>query len=449
VTQVEIPLTPLVDNSRGWTEHPVSHASRDRSVYLRFEPTSIGDNRGPYRLTALGAEIQRHLQVGGGGQPEGILTTKLNVLESAITQVHEAWRDCVVRHSEPTLDGESWHPFGAPDLSRDQRADARLREVVRPLATAGNNLYRLLFCGGDNAVRAIGGVLEKILRDPGHLISVQSDSLFVPWRLLYTPPPGYENFQYDPDSPVSWEGFWGYSHLVEHNFNYSLEWKPCILVSDARIVAGVNVDTDLDEQFPEAPSIKPVLDMFESDIGVGIGNVITRESKIAFGSAIKAPDYGDNIVYFGCHGTGVSAAADAAESEIRLTDKVPIRSTDLTIWLAGGPLPTAPLIFINACEAGQMSSIYTSIGQTLMGLGGANCLIGAQIDVPPAFAAEYARRFFPEIITTGDGEPILVGDAFHRQTQTWLTQRKNPLGLIMSLYRGLDSHFCRATDLWG
>jgi hypothetical protein len=206
------------------------------------------------------------------------------------------------------------------------------------------------------------------------------------------------------------------------------------------------VDTDLDGEFPEAPSVEPVIEMFES---IPVAK-IKRETKSELGSAIKSSDYGDNIIYFGCHGTGVSAATGPAQALVRLTDKEPIRSTDLTDWLAQSPLRTNPLIFINACEAGQMSVIYTSIGRVLMD-SGANCLLGAQVDIPPSFAAAYARAFFPQVTVPGAAvlgqeAPVRVGDVFQELAKTWIIQRKNPLGLVMSLYRGLDSHFCRAQD---
>jgi hypothetical protein len=445
MSQAEILLVPIVDNTDGWTRAPIGHGSRVRSVYLRFEPVPE-NGTGSYKVTALGDEMRKYLPM-GGGQPEGTLTVRRDILVSAITEVQQMWQQHVVQHLDPKPGGTHWFPFAEkPDLSDDPRADARLREVARPLAAAGYRLYRLLFCSGDEVMKEIGSALEKILSIRGQLISVQSDSLFAPWWLLYTPPPGFENFEDDSASPVPWEGFWGYSHLVEHNFKYSPQWKPCINIDATGIIAGLNVDRDLDEEFPEAPSIKPVIEMFES---INIAS-ITRETKSALRKDIRSSDYDDDIIYFGCHGTGVSAATGAAQALVRLTDKEPIRSTDFTDWLAQSPLHTNPLIFINACKAGQMSAIYTSIGRVLMD-SGANCLVGAQVDIPPSFAAAYARDFFPlvtapSMAVSGSEEPVRVGDVFQNLAQTGIIQRKNPLGLVMSLYRGLDSHFCCTQD---
>lgn len=443
MSPVEIPLVPLVDNTNDWTVPPANHAIRHRSIYLRFEQAAADNSKVTYTVTALGDEMQKHLQV-GGGQPQGTLTLNRDMLDTAIVEVQQAWQEHVIQHRESKRGGEQWFPFSSDwDLSADPHADARLQEVARPLAAAGYRLFQILFRLGDEDAKDIGSVLEKILSDPGQMISIQSDSLFAPWWLLYTPPPGLENFEEDVSSPVLWEGFWGYSHLVEHNFKYSRKWKSCIRIGDTGITAGVNVDRNLDEEFPEAPSVTPVIEMFE----LLADETITRETKRELGSAIKSSDYGDTIIYFGCHGTGVSAANGPAQAYVRLTDRQAIGSTDFVTWLAQSPLRTNPVIFINACQAGQMSLFYTSIGSVLMEHG-ANCLLGPQIDIPPSFAAAYASAFFraaiqPGIAPPGNQAPVRVGDVFQQLARTWVTQNKNPLGLAMSLYRGLDSHFCR------
>lgn len=443
MSQVEIPLETVVDNTNGWSAPPANHAIRNRSIYLRFEQSPAENGKVMFTVTALGDQMQKHLQV-GGGQPQGTLTLNRDMLDTAIVEVQQAWQKHVIQHWESKPDGEQWFPFSDWDLSADPHADARLREVARPLAEAGYRLYQLLFRLGDEDAKDIGSVLEKILSDPGQVISIQSDSLFVPWWLLYTPPPGFENFEEDVSSPILWEGFWGYSHLVEHNFKYSRKWKSCIRIGGTGITAGVNVDRNLDKEFPEMPSVKPVIKMFESLADT----IITRATKQELRSAIKSSDYCDNIIYFGCHGVGVSAATGPAQANVRLEDRQTISSTDFATWLAQSPLRTNPVIFINACQAGQMSLLYTSIGSVLMEHG-ANCLLGPQIDIPPSFAAAYASAFFRaaiqrEIEPPGNQAPVRVGDVFQRLAHIFITQHKNPLGLAMSLYRGLDSHFCRA-----
>jgi hypothetical protein len=440
MSPVEIPLTTLVDNTNGWSTNAASHASRDRSIYLRFERPSESSSTATYTVTAVGDALKKYSDI-GAGLLEGELTVDPASLHEVIVEVQGLWRDRVVGRRELTSDGESWFPFGdAWDLSQDETADSRLSEVARPLAEGGYKLFQLLFCVGNEGLRKIGHALTTVLQEGKQIISVQSDCLFAPWWMLYTPPPGHDDFDVNEDQLVPWEGFWGISHIVEHNFKHSPGWKPCIVIDEQGITAGVNVDFNLDEEFPAAPCVAPVISMFRSNSATAI----VRDTKKRLAQAIKSAHYSDHVLYFGCHGTGVSAAAGPAQAYLILTDREPIRSTDFIAWLKQAPLGTTPMVFINACQGGQMSSLfYTSVGNALVAYG-ANCVIGPQIDVPPACAREYANSFFSNfrLMPASGMNPVRAGDVFQRLAQEGVLNRKNPICLVMSLYRGIDSHFC-------
>jgi hypothetical protein len=364
------------------------------------------------------------------------------------------WRDRVVGRRERKFTGDAvlpgekisrsdtWFPFSENwDLSQDRDAAARLQAVARPLARAGYKLFRLLFYGGDARLKKIGDALTDALGEGTHIISIQSDSLYAPWWMLYTPHAGQEDLSGDDDQPVSWEGFWGYSHIIEHNFENTGPWEPCIAVDQQGIIAGVNVDTKLDEQYPDTPCIAPIISLFKSIAG----STIVRKTKLNLDRDIRSPYYRDHVMYFGCHGTGVSDATGPAQPHLSLTDGEWIDRNDFKVWLDETPLRTNPIVFVNACQGGQMSSLfYTAFGIELIA-GGVNCLIGPQIDIPPVVAYEYASAFFAQLAAVeDDASGARVGDIFHRLVVEGLIERKNPLGLIMSLYRGIDSHFCRA-----
>ena len=90
-----------------------------------------------------------------------------------------------------------------------------------------------------------------------------------------------------------------------------------------------------------------------------------------------------------------------------------------------------------------MSSLfYNALGKVLIARG-VNCLVGPQLDVPPIFAREYAKAFFAQLAAERvDEAPRRAGDIFHQLTVEGVTNCKNPLVLMMSLYRGIDSHIC-------
>lgn len=83
-----------------------------------------------------------------------------------------------------------------------------------------------------------------------------------------------------------------------------------------------------------------------------------------------------------------------------------------------------------------MSSLfYPAFGHQLLHYG-ARCLIGPQIDLPRAFAREYTTRLFTAFL-----EPrTKLGDIVRTLAREFVDDYHNPLGLIFSLYRGIDVH---------
>ena len=164
-----------------------------------------------------------------------------------------------------------------------------------------------------------------------------------------------------------------------------------------------------------------------------------RKAKVELGRAMLAQDFCDQIIYFGCHGT-VSGQAGAS-AQLALGDQKPIRTSDLLGWLREPRrLTSNPFVFINACQGGQMSSrFYTAFGPPLLGKG-ANCILGPQIDVPAIFATEYATRLFDHFLRP----ETRLGDVVQQLTRDFIDDHQNPLGLIFSLYRGLDTRLVEA-----
>jgi hypothetical protein len=123
-----------------------------------------------------------------------------------------------------------------------------------------------------------------------------------------------------------------------------------------------------------------------------------------------------------------------------LEDGERIYGADIAAWLVDAPLPTRPFVYVGACQGGQVcSSLYSAFGKVLLSNGG-RCLIGPQIDLPPAFACEYSRRLFTEFLESG----AKLGDIVQSLARTFLDDHANPLGLMFSLYRGIDVHLWQA-----
>ena len=73
---------------------------------------------------------------------------------------------------------------------------------------------------------------------------------------------------------------------------------------------------------------------------------------------------------------------------------------------------------------------------------GANCLIGAQTDLPAVFATEFATRFFTDFLAGNQR----VGEIMRRLVRQFADDHANPLALLYSLYHGLDTHLTKAVS---
>ena len=114
--------------------------------------------------------------------------------------------------------------------------------------------------------------------------------------------------------------------------------------------------------------------------------------------AFQSGKFSDEITYFGCHG-GVPVEG---APYLKLKDGDPITAEDMDGWLPDPAwLRTRPVVFINACRGGKMSSLFFGTFGKKMLAKGANCVIGPQIDMPVEFATEYATRLFEQVLIPG------------------------------------------------
>jgi hypothetical protein len=60
--------------------------------------------------------------------------------------------------------------------------------------------------------------------------------------------------------------------------------------------------------------------------------------------------------------------------------------------------------------------------------------------MPVGFACEYARRFFSAFLTPAPPAKVRVGELVRNLAREFLRDHHNPLGLVYSLYRGLDCY---------
>lgn len=340
-------------------------------------------------------------------------------LKGSIDRLRNTWRDRVVRHRGP---GNSYPYAHQLDQSKDP---GRWDSLGRELARAGRQLFTLLFESGDSGLQLVGQLLADALLSDEQIIRVHSDDLFVPWPMLYTPADPDVNL-YAADAPWSLDGFWGYRHLVEHTISEMPRFDARIRPDGERLITGMMLDPRLDAKYHTQPCVKPLKDFFQDRT-----TVILRESRAILAEHLMGRKVADQISYFCCH----AAFESIEQAQLALGDGIEIVTDDFREWLTNRTLSSSPVVFVNSCEGGKLASLfYTSFGMVLL-KAGANCLLGPQIQVPPLFAREYALEFFRRFLR-GDR----IGDVVHEIAREWMDTLKNPLGLVVSLYRGLDTH---------
>jgi hypothetical protein len=426
--------TVVFDDTNGMQRIPDRDYNRTRSAHLCF--TRMPGERGEkaYEVRAWGAAFPPN----GDGGYRGWLT-RTEVIDEGVAVLREVWQQRVIRHGhrneEPTGPptvypfAEEWPGGGAGGCSH-------LDGIGLSLARAGNDLFQLLFFGGDPGLKEIGEQLVRAFRENECIVTMESDELFVPWNLLYTPPDEEDAQGRLLGDSWSFAGFWGHRHLIEHNFSRIRSFDSRIQVSGGPVGVGLNVDERVDAEYPSTPFVGTLRGVFDDCVRETA--VTTRVSKRELANALRGGAYRDHISCFGCHGQVTPDDGRIGLPHLELGDGERIYGSELASWLSREePMPMRPLVFVGACQGGQLSSaFYPAAGHHLL-RNGARCLLGPQVDLPRAFAREYAARLFHALLDEG----ARLGDTVRSLARYFTDETGNPLGLIFSLYRGVDVHF--------
>jgi hypothetical protein len=320
-------------------------------------------------------------------------------------------------------------PRGAPPFAPDA---SHIATAGPRLARAGDTLFSVVFLQGDDGLKEIGQLLASAMETGEQVITFYSDQLFVPWWIIYTK--GVTGGIHHDPAGWSPEGFWGYSHLIEHEF---IRNTMCpdhrIVVKDTPLQVSLNLDLSLDKQ-NDAPVTARVCEYFRQHRTTYAHVVRSRSDELR--EAMASLEFRDQIVYFCCHcGAQQSPYGGPFRAVLRLTDDEHITPAHLCGWLRDRRLLSNPFVFINACGGGLLSNqFYCSFGSELIRKA-ANCIVGPGIRTPAVFAGEYAV----ELLTRFLGKSCHLGLAMREVTRHLMDSSHTPLGLIYGIYRGLDT----------
>jgi hypothetical protein len=352
---------------------------------------------------------------------------------AAVEECREEWKQGVVDLERAVeREGKPDHEWPFQARWNFQEEPQLLAAVAPRLALAGHKLFTSVFeLACDDDLPKLAAKVREVLHAPC-CIAINSADFFIPWSMLYTQPPDKEPLAIDGSN---WDlrGFWGYSHIVQQS--------PRQINLEGRIVPGVTGDLPFSVNYDDRLPIT---------LDAKIGDHIRMVSKLAGSACVKRTKKGElaialtrdrpkleRILYFYCHGHGSSSAGSASTGVPRLSLKDgDVKASDFELWAKGAP-PTGALIIINACQGGQMTTLfYKSFAQQLLKEGAVG-LIGAQIDVPAVFASAYGELLLQQFMARGSSS-VRLGPVLRKVNRTMWDTYKNPLGLVYSLYRGVD-----------
>jgi hypothetical protein len=352
-----------------------------------------------------------------------------------IEDCRKVWKNVVVDKTAFSDDTKKhWIPFQSKwDFQNEPQW---LKAAAPQLALAGERLFRMIFeskCNND--LKNIGATLRRVLSSQACYLAITSSTLFVPWGMLYTHPVGKGSLLPDGTNYEK-EGFWGYQHIVQQNPKV-IKPKDSIRADGEVAILSVNFDDRLAESLG-MPIIAKHIEEMSALAGI---KGIRRKTKVELQTGLtEGRAHLERVLYFYCHGRGSSEGDKVSTDKPRLvlTDDE-VTAADFEDWanLCECKVPIDALIFINACQGGQMQTMfYLSFAVELLRQGAAG-LVGAQIDVPAVFGVEYGLRVFSTFFAKGKGR-IRMGPLLREINRAMWDTHKNPLGLVYSLYRGVD-----------
>lgn len=420
-----------ISNSNLFTDVPGTHKDNIRAnVGLRITRAEAKD--GTFDFVLVGPAIHNV-----GGYEDGTSKWSEKEIFGLVESCRKVWQETVVNRSRRISkpDGGALHEFIFQERWDCQSEPDILNALAPDLAVAGAELFTLIFernC--DERLKELGQALRSALRLAPQYIAITSNDVFLPWGMLYTHPVADEDLK--PDG-TNWrkEGFWGYQHVVQQTPE-RVKLENRIRPDEAGMVP---LSINFDERISHTMKL-PAIDSHLTFIsGLGGKECIrrTKKTELQFGFTDRRPHL-ERILYFYCHGYGSSNDGSLSLEDTRLvmTDDS-VSAKDFKLWSDDKPLPTSPLMFINACQGGQMNTMfYKSFAHELLSEGAVG-LVGGQIDLPAVFATEYASRVFGTFFSR-ETSPVRLGPLLQAINRELWDTHNNPLGLVYSLYRGVD-----------
>ncbi|MEV8315093.1 CHAT domain-containing protein [Streptomyces sp. NPDC059900] len=367
-----------------------------------------------------------------GTEHKADLSARPDEVRAAAARLCSRWKERFVDFQPVDGQGRSLRDRQRPyavsaDLSAEPEDE--LRAVVADLVRGGQSLlFDTLLRGEDRQTEMFRAYLRSALSMQGLRVRFDSD-LHLPWPMLCTA----------DDSPASaatlddlFARFLGHRHQIEHTGD-AYAWIGASRTAPQRPAVSLNHDVRVGRATRADEVAKVLAD------GTTCTVRTTHEDLVRdFGNA----NLDEQLMYFWCHGEFIANEPEPYVLVIKLTDGTPFDGHTVRELRARHRHSCfRPLVLLNACYAGVSgaSADRAFLGRMLIEHG-AQGVLGPQIAMPQAFAAEYALEFVTRYLR---GEAT-AGRIAHELALHFTTAYRNPLGLTYGLHSGMDARLERA-----
>jgi len=293
-------------------------------------------------------------------------------------------------------------------------AEVAAEDCMQKAMAAGWKLYDHL--QSDTVFQEL---LEAIERLPcGSKISIHSNRTVFPWELMYPLfyDKGSQKENYKP------ERFWGarfqFETLLTGQSNSDGK-LPTRHQQPGKLRISMGMNSSIDEDWKDHETRPVCLQKAYCDTKLeGLGKYFERYEEIIELFHKSDPS---SLIYFFCHGS---------ESELVFGEEN--ETIEASSVRVDRYFPGWPIVFLNACEAGDIAPLSFYSFRTKFRSKRAFGIVAPSFPIPTMFAARYANMFFDRYLMR---EP--VGEIVYNMRQE-LLEKKNPLGLWYSLQCPLD-----------
>jgi hypothetical protein len=340
------------------------------------------------------------------------LTPDLTTLVSA-AKLADAYKDGTLNEFATIAGDAIWRNIGENLEGPDEDGEHALANM-KLTAAAGSKLYRLF-----SADPVFGKVLGEIETLPeGSNISFITNGTAFPWEMFY---PIEYVVDYPPDN-FQPKKFWGYRFVIESLLITTTEddRPPLQRQQPGKLRVSMGLNSSIDAEAPwQGRPLLPVqlqINFFDASLK-DRGGYFDKYDEIF--DTLREP-YSASLIYYFCHGAANQLKFDGSKSIFT------------PVHVMGASYPGWPIVFVNACDAGDISPLSFFSFRTRFRTKKAAGLIAPSFPIPTMFAAVFGKAFMARYVDQQPVGRILFN--WRRQ----LLEKNNPLGLWYSLQCPLD-----------